>query len=98
MAWDCYKTAKANCHIAQVGFRLYLQVRYIKGVAQDTEFDWDPANLRHVARHKVQPEEAEQVIVNEPLDIGVEVVDGEERFLSLGSTTKAHLAGSDDVA
>jgi len=52
---------------------------------------WDPANLRHVARHKVQPEEAEQVIVNEPLDIGVEVVDGEERFLSLGSTTKGRI-------
>jgi uncharacterized DUF497 family protein len=55
------------------------------------EFDWDPANLRHVARHKVLPEEAEQVIMNDPLDSGVEVVDGEERFLSLGSTDRGRI-------
>jgi uncharacterized DUF497 family protein len=66
-------------------------MRYNKGVAQDVEFDWDPANLRHVARHKVRPEEAEQVIMNDPLDIGMEFVDGEELFLSLGSTDKGRI-------
>ena len=58
---------------------------------QDIEFDWDPANSRHVARHKVRPEEAEQVIMNDPVDIGIEVVAGEERFLSLGSTDKGRI-------
>jgi len=39
-----------------------------------------------VARHAVRPEEAEQVILNVPLDAGIEIVGGEERFLNLGST------------
>lgn len=26
------------------------------------EFDWDFANLDHIARHKVEPEEAEEVV------------------------------------
>lgn len=29
------------------------------------EFDWDFANLDHIARHKVEPEEAQEV-VNDP--------------------------------
>ena len=28
----------------------------------EIEFDWDEANIGHVARHRVLPEEAEQVI------------------------------------
>jgi uncharacterized DUF497 family protein len=60
-------------------------------VGQDVGFDWDPADIRHVARHKVRPEEAEQVIRNDPLDIGSEFVGGEERFLSLSSTDKGRI-------
>ena len=50
------------------------------------EFDWDDANVGHVARHGVIPEEAEQVILNDPVDLGVEIVEGEERYLNLGAT------------
>ena len=32
----------------------------------EIEFDWDEANISHVARHSVLPEEAEQVILNDP--------------------------------
>ena len=39
----------------------------------EIEFDWDEANIGHVARHKVLPDEAEQVIVNVPLDLGSEI-------------------------
>jgi uncharacterized DUF497 family protein len=60
-------------------------------VVQDIGFDWDPANLSHVARDKVRPEEAEQVIMNDPLDMGIEVVEGEERFLSVGSTDRGRI-------
>jgi uncharacterized DUF497 family protein len=60
-------------------------------VAQEIEFDWDPANLSHVARHALRPEEAEQVILNEPLDAGIEMVDGEERFLNIGSTDQGRI-------
>ena len=58
---------------------------------QAIEFDWDPANVGHLARHKVRPEEAEQVIMNDPLDLGAEIVGGEERFLNLGSTNSGRL-------
>ena len=33
----------------------------------EIEFDWDEANIGHVARHSVLPEEAEQVILNDPV-------------------------------
>lgn len=52
----------------------------------DVDFDWDKANITHVARHDVTVEEAEQAILNDPMDLGIEVVDGEERFLSIGTT------------
>lgn len=53
------------------------------------EFDWDEANVSHVARHKVSPEEAEQVILNDPVDLRMEMVEGEERYLSIGETIRA---------
>jgi uncharacterized protein len=34
----------------------------------------------------VQPAEAEEVILNDPVDLGLEVVEGEERYLNLGVT------------
>lgn len=46
----------------------------------------DEANIGHVARHSVLPEEAEQVILNDPVDLGMEIVEGEERHLNLGAT------------
>jgi len=43
-----------------------------------TLFDWDD-NIRHVAEHGVTPEEAEQVLINDPADGGVQNQDGEDR-------------------
>jgi uncharacterized DUF497 family protein len=56
--------------------------------APDIEFDWDEANIGHVARHRVLPEEAEQVILNDPVDLGMEIVKGEERYINLGATVQ----------
>ena len=39
----------------------------------EIEFDWDEANIGHVARHSVLPEEVEQVILNAPVDLGMEI-------------------------
>ena len=39
-----------------------------------------------MARHSVLPEEAEQVILGGPVDLGVGIVEGEERHLNLGTT------------
>ena len=49
-------------------------------------FDWDDANRSHIARHGVSPEEAEQVLVNNPLDLDPQHVNDEWRFPSIGLT------------
>ena len=59
--------------------------------APEIDFDWDEANIGHVARHGVLPDETEQVILNDPLDLGMEIVEGEERFLNLGATVKGRV-------
>ena len=51
------------------------------------EFDWDEGNLRHIAMHKVTPEEAEEVLLGDPLEIDFGIVrKGEERWSYLGET------------
>lgn len=55
------------------------------------EFDWDRANIGHVARHGILPAEAEQVILNDPLDLGMEIVEGEERYLNVGATLQGRV-------
>jgi hypothetical protein len=57
----------------------------------EIEFDWDDANIGHLARHRVTPEEAEEVILREPLDLGMEIVRDEERYLNLGSTKRGRV-------
>jgi|HubBroStandDraft_1064217.scaffolds.fasta_scaffold239164_2 hypothetical protein len=72
-------------------FSLYLQTRYTwkrNENVPEIEFDWDEANIGHVARHSVLPEEAEKVILNDPVDLGMEIVEGEERYLNLGATVQ----------
>lgn len=55
------------------------------------EFDWDEVNVGHVGRHSVLPDEAEQVILNDPVDLGIEIVEGEDRYLDLGATVKGRI-------
>lgn len=49
-------------------------------------FDWDEGNLAHIAEHGVTTVEAEEVLDNDPLDLDVQTVDGEERILQVGLT------------
>ena len=49
-------------------------------------FEWDDANIGHIAEHDVTPEEAEEVVLGDPLDAGFEVVDGEGRWSYVGQT------------
>ena len=46
-------------------------------------FDWDEDNIAHIASHGVTPEEAEQVLRNDPADGGTQNVDGEDRFVDV---------------
>ena len=55
-------------------------------MADELGFDWDDANVEHIARHDVTPGEAEQVMLNIPVEIGYQVIDGEERFVAAGMT------------
>lgn len=55
-------------------------------MASGIEFDWDTANLSHIAEHGVAPEEAEQVLQNDPIDLDYQVVEGEERWVTVGVT------------
>ncbi len=43
-------------------------------------FDWDEANIGHIAEHGVTPSEAEEVIGNQPLDLDYELREGEIDF------------------
>jgi len=57
----------------------------------EIEFDRDEANIGHMARDGVLPKEAEQVILNDPVDVGMEIVEGEERYLNLGVTAQLRI-------
>lgn len=50
------------------------------------DFDWDGANTSHIARHGVAPEEAEQALLENPLDLDPQYINGEWRFPSVGMT------------
>jgi uncharacterized protein len=57
-------------------------------------FEWDSANLDHIARHGVTAGEAEQVVLGDPLDIEMQVAEpdnSEERLLQLGETAKGRI-------
>jgi uncharacterized DUF497 family protein len=57
-------------------------------------FDWDEANQRYLARHKVTPQEAEEVVLGDPLDIELQTAEGsggEERILHVGETCKGRI-------
>jgi hypothetical protein len=51
------------------------------------EFDWDEANIGHIARHGVSPEEVEQAFANDPLAVIAEQERSrEQRVLCAGRT------------
>jgi uncharacterized DUF497 family protein len=52
-------------------------------------FDWDGANIAHLARHSVSRQEAEQCYRNDPLIVEEQFINGEDRYLALGETQAA---------
>ncbi len=54
-------------------------------------FDWDTANTTHIARHRITPEEAEQVLSGASLPVETEHRGGEERHADLGETEAGRL-------
>jgi uncharacterized protein len=60
-------------------------------VSDDIQFEWDDANRTHVAEHAVQTEEAEQVLLNSPVDLERHNRNGEDRLIQLGETNAARI-------
>lgn len=54
-------------------------------------FDWDSANTSHVAQHGITTAEAEQVILNEPIDLKFELRGGEECIAQVGETNAGRI-------
>ena len=66
----------------------------MKGVPGNVEgFDWDEANMAHIARHNVAPEEAEDVFFDKRnvIDEDIKHSGFEKRFLIIGKTQKGRL-------
>lgn len=49
-------------------------------------FEWDRNNLRKIEAHRIKREEAEQALVNDPIPVYEQDVEGEVRFVYYGET------------
>jgi uncharacterized DUF497 family protein len=54
-------------------------------------FEWDGNNLRKIRAHGIEQEEAEQALLNEPIPIYEQEVEGEPRFVYYGETDAGRL-------
>ena len=48
-------------------------------------FDWDEANLAHIALHRVTREEAEEVLGGATFELDTYEIDGDDRVEELGA-------------
>jgi len=55
-------------------------------MGSDLSFEWDEANVEHVGRHGISPDEVFAVFANEAIDLSYEAVGGEDRWTSIGHT------------
>ena|SRR5687768_1611493 len=67
-----------------------MNIDVLKGIIG---FDWNEANIDHIAEHDVTPNEAEEVFSDEEnvLDDDIEHSIVEKRFLIIGKTEKGRL-------
>ena len=49
-------------------------------------FDWDEANIGHIAEHGIEPIEAEEAVTYRPVFVQYLSRGGEDRFMQLGET------------
>jgi uncharacterized DUF497 family protein len=55
-------------------------------MAPPSRFNWDRRNIGHLALRQILPAEAEQVILNRPIDLESYLRNGEERTVQIGET------------
>src|SRR5437764_820716 len=58
---------------------------------QDAVFDWDKGNLRKIRAHRINAEEVEQALSNDPILIYEQDVDGEARYVYYCETDSGQL-------
>jgi uncharacterized DUF497 family protein len=56
-------------------------------------YDWDEHNQGHLAAHRVEPTEVEEVLANDPIRVEtrMDARSGEERVLELGHTNTGRI-------
>jgi uncharacterized DUF497 family protein len=54
-------------------------------------FEWDRNNLRKIRAHRIKREEAEQALLNDPIPIYEQDVEGEFRVVYYGETNTGRL-------
>jgi uncharacterized DUF497 family protein len=54
-------------------------------------FEWDAANIAHIAEHDVLPLEEEGVLTNNPLDLSCEFRNQEQRIPQVGETSSGRI-------
>jgi uncharacterized DUF497 family protein len=59
--------------------------------AETFEFDWDAANIRHLARHRISRDEVEHVFRSDPVIADYRAVRGEERWSAVGTTASLNV-------
>jgi uncharacterized DUF497 family protein len=61
-------------------------------LAASPQFERDANNIGHIARHDVKPEEAEQVLLNDPIALDIQFDEGEEeRWPYIGETATGRI-------
>ena len=67
---------------------VYMQFAYTKSM---NGFDWDEENINHLARHNINPQEAEELFNRDPIVRPDTPAKGERRFLAYGMTARGRL-------
>jgi uncharacterized DUF497 family protein len=60
-------------------------------VAAEHSFQWDDANREHIGRHRVTPQEFEEALANDPVEVAEYTVAGEPRVHVVGITDSGRL-------
>jgi uncharacterized DUF497 family protein len=55
------------------------------------DFDWDAENTRHLKRHRVTPEEFEELMTGDPVYLEYQSRNDEERYKVLGVTAAGRI-------
>lgn len=58
---------------------------------ENAVFEWDESNLRKIRAHRIKAEEVERALLNGPIPIYEQDVDGEVRYVYYGETDTGRL-------